>query len=215
MRAQIVVWVLACVAVADGFAQVSGSAAPKRWTVGATIGAIRYWGGTSEEATDQGVIRFFPYRPTPVGVRVELATRSIRLGLALEYAEPGLGGTGSTEAGDTPGGTIVLENFLTTYALTPSVSVPLARLRGGALLLAGFGLLLERWKVPGEPDRDRAGFAGTIGLELPLFGSWVGSATGSLGLTPASPFEQDDLPAPYRPAPLWRRGLSGGIGYRF
>lgn len=186
---------------------------PKQWLIGASIGAIRYWGGTSVARGENGELAFSPYRPTPIGIRVEVQTSRFRFGISLEYAEPGLGASARDSAG-VPSGTIVLENFLTSYTLTPQAGVRIARLAGGAPILAGLGLLLERWDVPGEPSRHRVGVAGTLGLELHLFGDFVGAATATVGWTPSSPFRREELPPPYRPASLWRRGITATLSYR-
>ena len=186
-----------------------------RWSVGFTFGDVRYRGGTKETPTEDGVLRFTPYRPAPVGLRGEFGGTGLRVGIGIEYAEPGLAGIGSPEPGQPATGTIVVEHLLKTYTITPTVSVGVTRFKGGGRLRAGLGALLERWELPGEPSRHRAGLVGLLTLELALFGSWSGSATASYGVTPTSPLTAEDLPDRYEPAALWRRGLTGGVSYRF
>jgi hypothetical protein len=211
-------WIIACfmvMPVGRALAQAPRPAEPGRWSIGLTVGDIRYHGGTREAPLEDGVIRFTPYRPSPLGLRGEFGGVGLRIGIGIEYAEPGLAGSGAPEQGEPASGTIVLERLLTTYTLTPSISFGLARLKGGGVLRPGFGLMLERWELPGEPARNRVGVLGTLTLELALFGSWVGSLTGSYGVTPSSPLTSDDLPDRYEPAALWRRGLTGAMAYRF
>jgi hypothetical protein len=215
MRSWILAGHLAVAPIAGALAQSPQPAETRRWSVGLTLGDIRYHGGTRDAPLDEGVIRFTPYRPTPIGIRAELGDSGLRVGIGLEYAEPGLAGSGAPEPGGPATGTIVLERLLTTYTVTPTISFGLARLKGGGQLRSGLGILLERWELPGEPGRNRIGGVGTLALELGLVGSWVGSLTGSFGVTPASPLTPDDLPARYEPAALWRRGLTGAVVYRF
>jgi hypothetical protein len=187
----------------------------RRWSIGLSIGDIHYRGGTKETPTEDGVIRFTPYRPSPVGLRAEFGGAGLRVGIGIEYAEPGLAGTGAPEPGQPATGTIVLERLLTTYTITPTFSFRLADLKGGGMIRPGLGVLLERWDLPGEPSRNRVGVLGLLTLELGLFGNWTGSATGSYGVTPSSPLTLLDLPDRYEPAALWRRGLTGAVSYRF
>jgi len=215
MRSWILAGSLAVASAAEAPAQSPPPVDARRWSVGLTLGDIRYDGGTRDAPLEEGVIRFTPYRPTPIGIRAELGRRGLRVGIGIEYAEPGLAGSGAPEPGGPAAGTIVLERLLTTYTVTPTISFGLARLKGGGQLRPGLGILFERWELPGEPGRNRVGLLGTLALELALFGSWVGSLTGSYGVTPASPLTPDDLPERYEPAALWRRGLTGAVAYRF
>ena len=215
MRPWILAGQLAVAPIAGALAQSAHPVETRRWSIGLTLGDIRYHGGTREAPLEEGVIRFTPYRPTPIGIRAELGGSGLRIGIGVEYAEPGLAGSGAPEAGGPAAGTIVLERLLTTYTVTPAISIGLGRLKGGGQLRSGAGILLERWELPGAPGRNRVGMAGTLALELGLFGSWVGSLTASYGVTPASPLTPDDLPERYEPAALWRRGLTGAVAYRF
>lgn len=215
MRAWMVAGPLAVAPMAGALAQSAQPLEIRRWSIGLTLGDIRYHGGTRDAPLEEGVIRFTPYRPTPIGVRTELGGSGLRIGIGLEYAKPGLAGSGAADPGGPARGTIVLERLLTTYTVTPTVSIGLARLKGGGQLRPGVGVLLEHWELPGAPGRNRVGIIGTLALELGLFGSWVGSVAGSYGVTPASPLTPDDLPERYEPAALWRRGLTGAVAYRF
>jgi hypothetical protein len=215
MRPWILAGHLAVAPIAGALAQSAPPVETRRWSIGLTLGDLRYHGGTRDAPLEEGVIRFTPYRPTPLGVRAELGGGGLRFGIGVEYAERGLAGSGATEPGGPAAGTIVLERLLTTYTLTPAVSIGLARLKEGGQLRSGLGILLERWELPGEPGRNRIGVVGTLAVELGLFGSWIGSLAGSYGLTPASPLTPDDLPERYEPAALWRRGLTGAVAYRF
>lgn len=215
MRVWILAGPLAVAPMAGALAQSAHPVETRRWSIGLTLGDIRYHGGTRDASLDEGVIRFTPYRPTPIGVRAEIGGSGLRVGIGLEYAEPGLAGSGAADPGGPAAGTIVLERLLTTYTVTPTVSIGFARPKGGGQLRSGVGILLERWELPGAPGRNRVGIIGTLALELGLFGSWVGSLAGSYGVTPASPLTADDLPERYKPAALWRRGLTGAVAYRF
>jgi hypothetical protein len=215
MRLWILAGHLAAAPIAGALAQSAPPVETRRWSIGLTLGDIRYHGGTRDAPLDEGVIRFTPYRPAPIGVRAELGGSGLRVGIGIEYAEPGLAGSGASEPGGPAAGTIVLERLLTTYTVTPAISTGLARLKGGGQLRSGLGILLERWELPGEPGRNRVGVVGSLAVELGLFGSWVGSLTASYGVTPASPLTPDDLPERYEPAALWRRGLTGAVAYRF
>lgn len=212
-------WILAAhlvvAPIAGALAQSAQPVEARRWSIGVTLGDIRYHGGTRDAPFEEGVIRFTPYRPSPIGIRAELGGTGLRVGIGIEYAEPGLAGSGAPESGGPAAGTIVLERLLTTYTLTPAISIGVAQLKGGGQLRPGLGVLLERWELPGAPSRNRVGMVGTLTVELGLVGSWVGSLTGSYGVTPASPLTPDDLPERYEPAALWRRGLTGAVAYRF
>ncbi len=229
--------VLALVADTTGALRAQAAPqAPARWGVGLSIGSLHFSGGTTEAHTEDGVLRFTPYRPMPIGIRGEFGGAGVRVGLALEYSEPGLAGIAAAGPGQPAGGTIVLEHYLTTVALGASITTRIASLAGGGdrederrvqgghgaggrergrgSVRSGVGLLLEHWEVPGETSRRRAAGFALLGVEVPLFGRWVGSWYGVAGVGP-SPFRGRELPAPYRPAALWRRGLTGGVAYRF
>ena len=136
----------------------------------------------------------------------EVVDLLVRLGASL---------AAGTDLSD-PGGevTLVVENALKTYTIMPTVSLDLVRMHSGGRLRSGLGLLLERWEIPFEPGRNRVGGVGLLSLEVPLFGGFVASATGTFGVTPASPFKAEELPSPYRPTALWRRGIAAVLSYR-
>jgi hypothetical protein len=207
-------WVLCSLLFAVSAHAQQPDGPPKRWSVGMAAGALHYSGGTSEEIDPDGAVRFYPYRPSPLGLVVEYGPSRLRVGLQLLYSEPGLAGTGTDQSD--PGGavTLVVENALKTYTIMPTVSVDLVRMHSGARLRPGLGLLLERWEIPLEPARNRVGGVGLLTLEVPLFGGFVASATGTFGVTPASPFKAEELPSPYRPTALWRRGITAVVSYR-
>lgn len=176
----------------------------RRWSVTIEAGELRFH-GTSADTSSEGTGSFRPYRPTAVGLRLELGG-SLRLGLGLLYGSGPAALTG-------PELTIAAETDpLTLLELAPTISVHVTRVGGGSLRLAG-GPVLDRWAWSVAPTRWRVGGEVSAQLEAPL-----SAATGLIvraGLArSASVLEEADLPATFERRASWRSSIALGLSVR-
>lgn len=185
-----------------------------RFGIGLAVGALRYWGASTLNPGFAGAARMLPWRPTVVGLALEAGGERWRVGVEVTDATPGLAATGAPDP-DSGDLVIVVEDFIRVITVAPTVSRRLGRLAGGPVIRLSLGPLVEWWELGSDPARMRWGFQGGLTLETRLFGRFTGSATGLLGLTPASPFLADELDPELRPRPLWRRGVVARVAYRW
>ena len=191
----------------QGFAQ-GRAPAEHRFGVGLLYGFDGFSGsstGTGSTASAEG---FKLFGNGVVGLTTHYGNGKLRVGMSFWYATPGVG----LENTDFM---IVGKDVLEVVSLAPSVTARLARLRGEATLHLTGSVLLERWKPAGTPGRNRVGGLAGLQLEVPLTGRLVAAISGLFGVTPASPFTTDELPAGYQPRALWRRMLLTGLSYHW
>jgi hypothetical protein len=74
---------------------------------------------------------------------------------------------------------------------------------------------MERWSAPGSPTRTIVGAQAGLGLEVMVSRAFAVDLGGELGFTPASPFQQADLPEGFRQRSTWRRTLGIAFAWRF
>ncbi|HEY9518113.1 MAG TPA: hypothetical protein VIQ98_02600 [Gemmatimonadales bacterium] len=179
-------------------------------SLGISVGTSSF-SGAARAAPSAGEVRFLPYRPTSVGVLVGWGRQEVRLEGSARYGEPGLALRGvplAEEDTSSPGVLIVSENAFRLVSFTGGVSLRLLRLRGGPVVRAGTGLVLEHWASPGSAARTVAGVQGGLAIEVALTGALAARADAELGFTPASPFRASDLPEGFTPRSTWRRSLA-------
>jgi hypothetical protein len=189
-----------------------------RWAVSMTLGASTFTGATQGTGPVGEPLAFAPYRPTMWGVGLAYGGDGFRAGLSLEHGQPGIGfrGVPLTESGETLSGVlIVAEDAFKLTTLTASLSQRLLRLRGGPSLRPSLGLVIERWSAPGSPGRTIAGGQAGLALEVMVSRAFSAELSGELGFTPASPFQETDLPEGFHRRSTWRRTLAVGLGWRF
>jgi hypothetical protein len=174
-----------------------------QWSVGAEVGADRFWGGSLE--TTEGERSFLPYRPTTFGARVQWEGPTVGAGLRLGYFAAGM----ALEGADV----LSLANgVFTVYSLAPELRYRIAGIRANRLILAA-GPLLEIWKALDEKSETRLGVQGALALHVPLAWKLEAVLSGRVALIP-SPFAEEQLEPPFERRPLWRRGVTAGLTYR-
>lgn len=183
------------------------AAAPHRaaaqWALSADVTASRFSGGSSEEP---GGRSFRPYRPTLAGLGVEKCGRSLGIALHGYYASASLALEGADAV-------VAVKSALDLYGASMEVSGRLATLGMGSRLMLYAGPLVEVWRLAGETSRVRGGFAGAIGLQVPIGNRWSVIMRGGAAVS-GSPFAAEDLDVGFVPRPLWRREVSGRLRYR-
>jgi hypothetical protein len=75
------------------------------------------------------------------------------------------------------------------------------------------GPVVEVWSLAGESSNTRAGFAGSVGIQIAMGGRFSGVIKAGAAVT-ASPFSTSSLDAGFRPSALWRRELGGSLRLR-
>ncbi|HET6777489.1 MAG TPA: hypothetical protein VFH26_01235 [Gemmatimonadales bacterium] len=175
-----------------------------QWSVGAEVGADRFWGGSIEKADDERSFR--PYRPTTFGARIKREAPGLGVGVRLGYFSAGMALEG-------PDGLALANGVFTVYSMAPELLYRIAVIGSANRLLLGAGPLLETWKALDEESETRLGVHGAVALHVPL--GWKVEAVLSAGgaLIP-SPFAEDQLEFSFERRPLWRRRFSLGLEYR-
>jgi hypothetical protein len=175
-----------------------------QWSVGAELGADRFWGGSIENTVDERSFR--PYRPTTVGARIQREGRGLGLGLRLGYFSAGM----ALEGKD---GLSLANGVFTVYSLAPELRYELASVGMDNRLFLSAGPLLELWKALDEDSETRLGMHGALALHVPL--EWKLEAIMSAGVAIiSSPFAEDQLDTPFKRQALWRRSITAGLQYK-
>jgi hypothetical protein len=175
-----------------------------QWSVGAEVGADRYWGGSLESTEDERSFR--PYRPTTFGVQIHHEGPGLGLGVRLGHFSAGMALEGSD-------GLSLANGVFTVYSLAPELLYRIATIGGANRLLLGVGPLLETWRALDEESETRLGVQGALALHVPLGGKLGGVVSAGGALIP-SPFAEDHLQSSFERRPLWRRRFSLGLEYR-
>ena len=211
-------WVasLALTMPASGVTQTIPRSPTGKLSVGISVGTSTYSSAAQGTGDNGETLRFIPYRPTMLGLRAGYGGEALRLEASAATGEPGLALSGA-DLTDELGGNgvlIVAENTYRIRALSAGVSVFLFRLRGGPSLRGAAAATMERWTSPDTPSRTVAGGEAGLAVEVMLTGSFFARAEAMLGVTPASPFREADLPAGFRQRTTWRRSLGVGVHWR-
>jgi len=175
-----------------------------QWGLATGIRAPRFSGGAVEPATGRSLR---PYRPTMWEIGVDRMGRRVGVGLRLNYASSSLALEGHDALA-------AVKNALEVYGIDPEISVRLTQVGPQGLVRLYAGPLFEVWKLPDAGSHLRMGFVASVGLEMSFGGRWVGSARLGGGVTPSSPFTEDDLDPSLEPRALWRREASAALHYR-
>lgn len=178
-----------------------------QWTVGLELGGARYSGATARTTPSADGETFRPAHPTILGLRLTRGTGPVQPGLGLSYAEPDLALEGATAA-------VLVKDALRVITIAPELGYRLTRHGAAAELRVALGPVLELWDPAGEGYRPRLGGQGAAMLTLPITGRLVGRLRAEVAVVPSSMFEARELPAEYRPAALWRRGVAAGVALR-
>lgn len=210
---------IACLALAmpaSGVTQTAARSRAGKLSFGISIGTSTFSSAAQGTGDDGGTLRFTPYRPTMLGARAGYDAGALRLEASAATGEPGLAVRGAdlTDEFDSNGVLIVVENAYRIRALAAGASVFLVRLRGGPVLRGIAAATMERWTSPETPPRTVAGGEAGLGMEVALTGSLFARAEAMLGVTPASPFREEDLPGGFRQRTTWRRSLGVGVNWR-
>jgi hypothetical protein len=187
-----------------GLAAAVPSPVPAQWTATLGLSAARFSGGAEEPATGRSLL---PYRPTLLEAGIARAGGRVGVGLRVYYASSSLALEGEE-------GVAAVKDALEVYGASPEVSVRLSRLGPEGILRIFAGPVFEVWKLPDIGSRARLGVAASLGLEVPFGGRWSGSARLGAAVTPASPFNAEDLEPTLERRALWRREISAELGYR-
>jgi hypothetical protein len=174
-----------------------------QWAVGFEVGSDRFWGSSIETARPHRSFR--PYRPTTLGVGLEL--RSVRVGAALHlrYAGAGLALEGQDAA-------VVVKGVFSHYQAAPELVYRVATLGSTNELRLHAGPVFELWSVAGESSQLRAGVQGAVSLRIPFGSRFAGSLTAGVAVT-ASPLSPGQLLDGYERRALWRRSVAAGLEY--
>jgi hypothetical protein len=174
-----------------------------QWAVSAGIRSSRFSGAAVEPGTDRSL---HPYRPTMLEIGLERGGHRIGAGVYLLYASCSLALEGSEAVA-------AIKDAISVYGIRPEVGLRLSRLGAEGTVRLHVGPLLEVWQLPDIGSHWRMGVAASLGLELPFGGRWSAAARLGGAVTPASPFELEDLEVPLEPRALWRR--EGGVALRY
>jgi|SRR5918994_337915 hypothetical protein len=183
---------------------VLSSSVEGQWSVGAEVGADRFWGGSIENTEDER--SFHPYRPTTLGAHVQWERHNLGVGIRLGYMSAGLALEGADAA-------VVAKNVFSVYSMAPEVLYRVAIVGPANRLLLRAGPLLELWKAFHEEPETRLGVQGRLALHVPLGLKLEGVLSAGAALMP-SPFAKGQLEPPFERRALWRRSLTAGLQYR-
>jgi hypothetical protein len=183
---------------------VVASGLSAQWGIATGVRAPRFTGAAVEPATGRSLR---PYRPTMWEVGLDRMGRLVGVGLRLNYASSSLAFEGEDAL-------TAVKDALEIYGIDPEVSVRVCRVGPEGVLRLSAGPLVEVWKLPDAGSRLRVGFGGSVGVDVPLGGRWVGSARVGGAVTPSSPFTAEDLDPALEPRALWRREASASLHLR-
>jgi len=172
-----------------------------QWSVGAAVGADRFWGG---EAT--GLHRsFLPYRPTTFFFGLQRQSGKVSVGLRLGYFSASL----ALEGAD---GLSAVKGVFTVYSALPELTYQFATALANHLTVHA-GPVIEVWSIAGGGSETRVGGQVALSLDIPLAARLMGSARAGLGIIP-SPFASGQLDDTVERRLLWRRQVAVGLSYR-
>ena len=174
-----------------------------QWVVTANVGADRFWGGPVETSDQRRSFR--PYRPTTLGIGLELRGRSLGAGLCLGYSSAGLALEGADALA-------AVKGVFDVYSVAPELFYRITALGANELMVHG-GPLFEVWKIIDEDAKTRVGGQASVSLRVPLGGRFAGSLMAGAALIP-SPLSSDLLNPGLENRALWRRRVAGGLEYR-
>lgn len=188
---------------------VAAPDAQAQWTVGLTAGVERVSGFAESLDPEQAGLRVRPTMAWPLSLRVVRGGNGVRVGLRASRVGSGLELDDGSLA-------VALRPAFRTLTLAPEASVPVAALHGGGQLRLAAALPFERWSFPtvDETARWKAGVAAGIEVELPLRPSLSFQVSAEVGRLFGSPIAETEMTQEYLPAPLWRRSLRAGLGWR-
>jgi hypothetical protein len=174
-----------------------------QWAIGLEVGSDRFWGSSIETADPHRSFR--PYRPTTLGVGLELRRERLGTALHLRYARAGLALEGQNAA-------VVVKGVFSHYQAAPELVYRVATLGSANQLRLHAGPVFELWSVAGEDSQLRAGVQGAVSLRIPFGRRFAGSLTAS-GAVTASPLSEGQLLDGYERRALWRRSVAAGLEY--
>jgi hypothetical protein len=176
-----------------------------QWSAAIQLGSDRFWGGSTDNTEEHR--SFLPYRPSTFSAALHHRGNRIGMGVRLGYSEAALGLEGSTAV-------IAAKGVFAIYSVAPDVSYRVATIGAGNTVLLQAGPLLELWDIVDQGTRTRFGGHAGVALLVPIGGRFSAMMSGSLAVLP-SPFDEGELPDEFEVQTLWRRGLAGGLEYRF
>ena len=106
----------------------------------------------------------------------------------------------------------VAKNLLAFWEIAPEVSMGVAGSEVSVRLQ--LGPLFDVWLPEGGTSHSRVGAHAGVSLEWLLGARVSGSVQAALALS-SSAFRPGDLPARFELPSLWRRGVAGGVRWRF
>ena len=183
---------------------VLSSSVEGQWSVGAEVGADRFWGGSMEDAEERRSFR--PYRPTTFAARVQREGPALGLGIRLGYFSAGMALEGAE-------GVVAANGVFSIYSLAPELLYRVATIGTANRLLLRAGPLLEVWTVFDEEPETRLGVHGALVLQVPVGWKLEGLLSAGAALIP-SPFAEGQLDPPFERRALWRRSITAGLQYR-
>lgn len=174
-----------------------------QWSVGAAVGADRFWGGSKERT---GLHRsFVPYRPTTFVLDLQRQAGRVAVGLRLGYFSASL----ALEGAD---GLSAAKEVFTVYNASPELTYRFASALANQLMVHA-GPVIEMWSIADAGSEIRVGGQVGLSLGIPLGARLMGSGRASLGIIP-SPFASGQVDESFDRRPLWRRLVSAGLSYR-
>jgi hypothetical protein len=176
-----------------------------QWSAAIQLGSDRFWGGSTDNTDEHR--SFLPYRPSTLSAAVHHRGSKIGMGVRLGYSEAALGLEGNTAV-------VAAKGVFAIYSVAPDVSYRVASIGTGNLVLLQAGPLLELWDIIDQGTRTRIGGHAGIALLVPIGSKFNAIMSGSLAILP-SPFNVGELPEGFEMQTLWRRGMAGGLEYRF
>ena len=186
----------------------------RRWSVGISVGVSSFSPASEGNDADGLRLALFPYRPTMWGAFAGYGRGGKRLHLGVRHGTAGLGARGVSVGEEGGNALLVAHDAYHLTSLSAGVSNHLVTLRGGPALRPSLGLDAEHWAGAGSPGRWIMGVHGGLALEIALTRALFASLEGEIGLTPASPFRQEDLPEGFDQRTVWRRTLTAAVVWR-
>jgi hypothetical protein len=182
-------------------------AAHAQWSARFELGTIAFSGASHDTSGSVPPANFRPYHATTVQVGVERRWRTLGAAVDVLHGGPGV----ALESDET---VFVAKDLLAFWEIALEGSLHLAETGTGLTLRAQIGPLVDIWLPSGAASLMRAGARGGLSLEWPFGARVTGSVRVALALS-GSPFQPEDLPSRFEVRPLWRRGVAGGIRWRF
>jgi hypothetical protein len=199
-RSQVLVWYLLVGLPRAALAQ---------WSARLELGVIAFSGASHDTSGVMPVADFRPYHAATLQIAVE--RRWARLGAAVDllHAQPGF----ALESDKT---VFVAKDLLAFWeiALEASMRLTGSGVGTGPTMRAQLGPLVDIWLPTGGASLTRVGAHAGLSLEWPFGTRVTGSVRAALALS-GSAFRPGDLPPRFDVRPLWRRGVAGGVRWRF